>query len=126
MTRHFLNSAKPKSMTKEAKSIIQNEMKKYYADDIQNRKYGEDFIMNMKMDIDACPDCRDLNDWNKAKQLVNDGNFACYYSEQREMLNKIYGKENVDNWTGEKIHHTYSNLIGREYSSLLSRRKRKK
>jgi len=53
---------------------------------------------------------REKSDWTKSKELVNTGCFACYYSQQQRMLNKIYGKRNVDKWDGQKIHNTYGNF----------------
>lgn len=105
------------------KKIIRNEIKSYYGDDVQNRTYGRDFLMNMKEDAESCSAGRNTSDWNKGKELVNAGCFACYYSQQQKMLSKIYGKRNVDKWDGEKIHNTYGNLIGREYASMLRERK---
>lgn len=119
MARMFTSGFKPKSTTKKAKSIIRKEIKSYYGDDPENRTYGKNFLKNMKEDADAYSCGRGKSDWAKGKELVNAGCFACYYSQQQKMLNKIYGKKNVDKWDGEKIHNTYSNLIGREYASML-------
>lgn len=58
-------------------------------------------------------------DYNKARYLVDSGFYRCYYSDQAEFLSKIYGKENVAKWDGNKIHSTYSHLIAREYDSML-------
>ena len=125
MAKMFTSGFKPKSTTKKAKSIIRNEIKSYYGDDAQNRTYGKDYIKNMHEDAEVYSEGRGKSDWNKGKELVNAGCFACYYSQQRKMLDKIYGKRNVDKWDNDKIHHTYGNLIGREYSSMLREEKRK-
>lgn len=122
MSKMFSAGFKPKSTTKKAKSIIRNEIKNYYGDDPENYRYGKDFVMNMKEDAESYSCGRGLSDWGKGKELVNAGSFACYYSQQRVMLDKIYGKRNVDNWSGDKIHNTYGNLIGREYASMLRER----
>jgi len=115
----------PKSTSLKAKKIIHSEMKSYYGgDDYGNRK-SKDYIDNMKSDAEACCGHIPMSDWNKGKELVNSGCFACYYYQQRQMLNKIYGKRTVDKWDGHKIHETYGNLIGREYASELRKREKK-
>ena len=48
-----------------------------------------------------------------------------YDNEEDKMLNKIYGKKNVDKWDMEKRHNTYKHLIGREYSSMLEEKRKK-
>lgn len=122
MSKMFSAGFKPKSTTKKAKSIIRNEIKGYYGNDSKNRTYGRDFLKNMQEDADAYSEGRGKSDWNKGKELVNAGCFACYYNDQRKMLSKIYGKKNVDKWDGDKVHNTYGNLIGREYASMLKER----
>ena len=124
MARMFTSGFKPKSTTKKAKSIIRSEIKSYYGDDSENRTYGKNFLKNMKQDADAYSYGRGKSDWTKGKELVNAGCFACYYGQQQKMLNKIYGKRNVDKWDGQKIHNTYGNLIGREYASMLRESKK--
>lgn len=42
------------------------------------------------------------------------------------MLGKIYGKDNVKNWSGDKVHNTYKHLIGREYAAMLRERNKGK
>lgn len=125
--RNILKSKySPKSTTKKAKKVIQNEMKYYYGGDDYGNRASKDYIENMKRDAEACADNRSIyGDWNKGKELVNAGCFACYYSDQRKMLNKIYGKRTVDKWDGHKVHETYGNLIGREYASELRKRRKK-
>lgn len=123
MAQMFKKGFKPKSTTKEAKKIIRNEIKGYYGNDSENRTYGKDFLKNMQEDANSYSAGRGTSDWNKGKELVNAGCFACYYNDQRKMLSKIYGKRNVDNWSGEKVHNTYGNLIGREYAQMLKERR---
>ncbi len=118
----FTKGFKPKSTTKKAKSIIRSEIKGYYSPSM--RGGGKSTLANMKADADAYSYGRGKSDWTKGKELVNAGCFACYYSQQQKMLNKIYGKRNVDKWDGEKIHNTYGNLIGREYASMLRESKK--
>ena len=113
-----------RSNSNKAKKIIQSEIKAYYGADPKNRTYGKDYIRNMQQDANSSSKYGD--DWSKGKRLVNEGNFACYYDDQRKMLNKIYGKKNVDRWSNNKIHNTYGNLIAREYSSLLRKKKTNK
>lgn len=85
---------------------------------------GKSALLNMKEDAEACSAGKWISDWNKGKELVNSGCFACYYDDQRKMLSKIYGKKNVDKWDGQKVHNTYGNLIGREYASMLREKKK--
>ena len=47
--------------------------------------------------------------YQAGKKLVEGGNFACYYSQTDDMLNKIYGKKNVSKWSNEKkMEYIYS------------------
>lgn len=120
MSKMFSAGFKPKSTTKKAKSIIRGEIKSYYAP--SNCGYGRSALENMRGDANFYSAGRGTSDWNKGKELVNAGCFACYYNDQRKMLSKIYGKKNVDKWDGDKVHNTYGNLIGREYTSMLKER----
>ncbi|MGN0748168.1 MAG: hypothetical protein ACI4L1_00585 [Christensenellales bacterium] len=122
MPKMFTNGFKPKSTTKKAKSIIRGEIKSYYAP--CNCGYGRSALENMRADANSYSAGRGTTDWNKGKELVNAGCFACYYNDQRKMLSKIYGKKNVDKWDGDKVHNTYGNLIGREYASMLREKQR--
>lgn len=124
MAKMFSSGFKPKSTTKKAKEIIRGEIKSYYG--CRTRDYGvKSSVKAMEKDANAYSAGRGLSDWNKGKELVNAGCFACYYDDQRKMLSKIYGK-NVDKWDGLKVHNTYGNLIGREYASMLRESKKKK
>ncbi len=99
MPRIFTSGFKPKSTTKEAKSIIRKEMLSYFP----AKEYGVKTNLDaMKRDAEACSAGRGTSDWNKGKELVNAGCCACYYNDQKIMLSKIYGKKNVDNWTDKK------------------------
>ena len=113
-----------RSNSKKAKEIIRNEMKSYYGNDPDNYKYGRNYIKNMQEDANSA--FRSGDDRSKGKKLVDQGNFACYYDDQRKMLGKIYGKKNVEKWSTDKVHNTYGNLIGREYASLLKQSKKPK
>ena len=124
MSKMFTNGFKSKSTTKKAKSIIRGEIKSYYAP--SNCGYGRSALENMRGDANSYSAGRGTSDWNKGKELVNAGCFACYYDDQRKMLSKIYGKKNVDKWDGDKVHNTYGNLIGREYASMLREKQRAK
>ena len=115
-----------RSNSKKAKEIIKEEIKSTYGCDPQNRTYGKDYIRNMKEDADVHSYQYGANDFNKAKQLVKDGNFAVYTSDTDKMLGKIYGKENVKKWTANKKWQTYQNLIAREYVSELRKRNKRK
>lgn len=125
MAKMFTKGFKPKSTTKEAKKIIRDEIKNYYSP--SSRGGGNSTLENMKRDAESygkawrCPD----TDYHKGAGLVDGGSFACYYSDQDKMLAKIYGKENVAKWDGEKTHNTYKHLIGREYAAMLREREKK-
>ena len=122
MSKMFSSGFKPKSTTKKSKSIIRSEIRRYYGHG-REKEYGvKTPIEAMSKDANSYSEGRGKSDWNKGKELVNAGCFACYYNDQKQMLSKIYGKRNVDNWSGEKIHNTYGNLIGREYASMLRER----
>ena len=97
---------KPKSTTSKAKSLIRGEIKHRYSPSATG--YGRSTVTNMKHDAES--------GW---ANLVDSGNFRCYYDDQAKFLSKIYGKKNVDKWSGQKIHNTYKHLIGREYASMV-------
>lgn len=119
MAQMFTKGFKPKSTTKEAKKIIRKEIEKYYGHG-REKSYGvKSAVEAMQKDANSYSAGCGKSDWGKGKELVNAGCFACYYSDQRQMLSKIYGKRNVDKWDGTKIHDTYGNLIGREYALML-------
>lgn len=65
------------------------------------------------------------SDYYKGRHLVDTGNLACYYDDQRKMLRKIYGRQ-VEDWSGNKVHNTYAHLIGREYDRAIRAEKAKK
>ncbi len=123
MAQMFKKGFKPKSTTKEAKSIIRREIKAYYGNG-REKEYGvKSAVEVMQLDANSYSAGRGTSDWNKGRELVNAGCFACYYDDQRKMLSKIYGKRNVDKWSGDKVHNTYGNLIGREYAQMLKERR---
>ena len=116
---------KSRSTTKEAKQVIRNEIKAYF----NPREYGvRSTVDAMKKDAEAYNADRRgrVSDYEKGAALVDAGSLACYYSDQKEMLGKIYGKDNVKNWDGDKIHSTYKHLIGREYNAMLTEQEQKK
>ena len=124
MTRMFRKGFKPKSTTKAAKSIIRNEMDGYYSPESRPDYGGKSTIENMTIDGNSATDGDYMyrgyvSPYRKAAALVDGGCFACYYSQQSKMLGKIYGQENVESWTGHKIHSTYRHLIGREYAAMI-------
>lgn len=126
MAKMFSKGFKPKSTTKVAKNIIRSEIKSYYTD----KQFGnsKDWLKGMNIDANNynCGDSdkRRYSDYQKGAGLVDAGCFACYYNDQRKMLGKIYGKQNVDSWPNNKVHNTYKHLIGREYNSMLIERKK--
>ena len=125
MAKMFSSGFKPKSTTKEAKSIIRREINSYYGHG-RERDYGvKTSLEAMSIDANSYSAGRGTSDWNKGRELVNAGCFACYYDDQKVMLSKIYGKKNVDKWDCQKVHETYSNLIGREYASMLREKNKK-
>lgn len=128
MAKMFTSGFKPKSTTKEAKKIIRAEINSYYSP--KNRGYGSSTLANMKSAADSYDggflSRYPKSDYTKGAGLVDAGCFACYYSDQMEMLGKIYGRENVEKWSGDKIHNTYKHLIGREYNQMLQEQAKKK
>ena len=112
------------SNSKKVKSLIRGEIRSFYAP--SQRGGGKSTLSNMKADADAYSAGRGKSDWAKGRELVNGGCFRCYYSDQAKFLSKIYGKKKVDTWDGEKIHNTYSNLIGREYAAMIRENSKKK
>jgi hypothetical protein len=114
MPKMFTKGFKPKSTTTKAKKIIRAEIKDHYADN------GKQWLNAVKRDAEAAYDPHTPNTaYHKGANLVQGGSFACYYSDQKQMLGKIYGKENVAKWNGEKTHSTYKHLIGREYAAMV-------
>ena len=127
MAGMFKKGFKPKSTTKVAKRYIRNEMLSRFGND-----YGYDDrrtrLQRMKAQADSAnggTNSRYVSDYNKAKYLVDGGFYRCYYSDQAKFLARIYGKKNVENWDGNKIHGTYSHLIAREYESALREQRKK-
>ena len=127
MAKMFSSGFKPKSTTKAAKGIIRSEIKHYYSP--SRKGGGRSALANMQRDADAYDggflSRYPKTDYTKGAGLVQAGCFACYFSDQRVMLGKIYGKDNVEKWSGDKVHETYKHLIGREYEAMLNEQKRK-
>lgn len=126
---------KPKATTKrtinsnstKAKNIVRAEIRNYY----KPHEYGvRSTVDAVKKDADAYNNNRSAKvrqtNYQKGAGLVDAGCFACYHSQQRVMLGKIYGKKKVETWDGEKVHNTYKHLIGREYESMLNEKRKKK
>ncbi|MCR5462027.1 MAG: hypothetical protein K6E87_03055 [bacterium] len=119
-----------RSNTKKAKSLIRGEIKSFYGPKATGERISS--LKAMKRDADAYNADKPRNsrykpsDYRKGRALVDAGSFRCYYSDQAKFLSKIYGKKNVEKWEGEKIHNTYSHLIGREYDSMLREKKKRK
>lgn len=116
---------KSRSTTAEAKKVIREEIKGYF----NPREYGvRSTVDAMKKDADAynCGRRGWATEYEKGTALVDAGCLAIYYDQQKVMLGKIYGKDNVKNWDGDKIHSTYKHLIGREYNAMLTEQEQKK
>lgn len=109
-----------KSNTKKAKNIIRSEIRHYYSPSYKGE--GRSALDNMKRDADAYDgdylSRYPKSDYTKGAGLVDSGFFACSCDDQRVMLGKIYGKDNVKNWSGDKVYNTYKHLIGREYDAM--------
>ena len=104
MAQMFTKGFKPKSTTKKAKQIIRNEIFNYYGYG-REKEYGvKSAVEAMSKDANSYSAGYGKSDWGKGKEFVNAGCFACYYSDQKQMLSKIYGKRNVDKWDGNKVH----------------------
>ena len=126
----MLKNKRINSNSKKAKNLIRAEIRSFYGPSATGENITS--IRAMKRDADAYNADEPRNsrykpsDYKKGRALVDAGSFRCYYSDQAKFLSKIYGKKNVDNWPGMKIHNTYAHLIGREYDSMLRKNKRKK
>lgn len=127
MAKMFTSGFRPKSTTTKAKNIIRSEIRGYYSPSFKGE--GRSALDNMKRDADAYDggylSRYPKSDYTKGAVLVDGGCFACYYDDQRVMLGKIYGKDNVKNWSGDKVHNTYKHLIGREYAAMLRERNKR-
>ena len=123
----FVQKGQQRSTTKKAKEIIRKEIKTFYSPKYKGG--GKSALSNMKLDADAynCGDHQRYkhSDQQKGASLVDGGCFACYYSDQAKMLEKIYGKDKVKTWDGNKIHAVYRGLIGREYGAMLREQEKK-
>lgn len=127
----FSKGFQPKSTNKKAKQLIRNEALSRFTKDFGwDNDGGRTLLDRMKNQADSAngglPDWKHTSDYNKARYLVDGGYYRCYYDDQAEFLSKIYGKENVANWDGNKIHNTYAHLIAREYAAMLSEREKGK
>lgn len=126
-------SATPKkrvsSTSKKAKNAIRAEIRAYFAPSIREFEGAKSALDGMKYQADFA-NCgysnkRRFSDYQKAAYLVDGGDFACYYNDQRVMLGKIYGKKKVEEWSGDKVHETYKHLIAREYDAMLREREKR-
>lgn len=108
-----------------ARRIIRGEIRSYF--DPKEYTGARSSLDAMKQDAEAASVGIHAFDSNYAKgaNLVQVGGLAIYYDDQRKMLRKIYGNK-VDDWSGDKVHNTYKNLIGREYSKMLNEREKAK
>ncbi|MFA6755630.1 MAG: hypothetical protein WCR97_03890 [Bacilli bacterium] len=120
----FGNKYKSKSTTKKAKGIIRNEIKSFFGYGMTGSHVSSIKAMHDDAENYAGRKAPYLSDWSKGKELVNGGCFRCYYDDQRKFLNRIYGKKQVSKWSDDKVFNTYGNLIGREYSQMLNKRKK--
>jgi len=117
-----------KSTSKKAKEIIRSEIRAYY--NPKRKGGGRSSLENMKKAanhynggyISRYP----KSDYTKGAALVDAAAFAIGRHNQAVMLDKIYGKDNVNNWDNDKIHNTYKHLIGREYDSMLRKKEKAK
>lgn len=108
-----------------AKKIIRDEIRTHF----KPHDYGvRSTVDAMKKCADDCNRNRgwDKTNYKKGAALVDAGKLAYAQENQRVMLGKIYGKEKVKNWEGDKVHDAYKHLIGREYSAMLSEKEEKK
>lgn len=121
----FTSGFRPKSNTKKAKNIIRKEMLSYF----DPKEYGtKTRLAAMKKDADSgnggVYGNRKATDYQKGAYLVDAGCLAIW--DQYKMLGKIYGKNNVKNWTNDKKHNVYKHLIGREFASMLKEKRKRK
>lgn len=115
-----------KSTTKRAKGMIRNEALTAFSIDLgYDEAYGRTRLDRMQHQAENTYPFERGTNYQKGKQLVDDGFFRVYYRDQAEFLKKIYGKK-VEGWSGKKIHATYSHLIAREYDAMIREKKTKK
>lgn len=113
------------SATKEARKIVRDEIKSYFAP--SQTGYGKSTLDNMKEAAESAADPRyHVTDWAKGANLAQVGCFAIDFVDEQKMLEKLFGKQTVEKWNDDKIHNTYKNLIGKEYSIMLKERESKK
>ena len=120
--------AKIHSKSNKAKKIIRDEMLSYFP----AREYGTRSRLDaMKKDADAGnaglgypsgKNRKNASNYDKAAHLVDSASLAIW--DQDRMLGKIYGKDNVKNWSNNKKHETYKHLVTREYSAMIEERER--
>lgn len=113
-------ASKISSTSKEAKKLIRAEIQHYYSP--ARKGGGKSALDNMQQAANSYSEGKGKSDWGKGAALVDAGCFAVW--EQVDLLGKIYGKEEVQNWDYDKRHNTYRSLIGREYAAMLEERKK--
>lgn len=94
-----------------AKKIIRDEIKSYDWNAKRLKKQIDDFMTYPRHS-------RPASAYQAGKKLVEGGCFACYYNQCDDMLNKIYGKDNVKKWNDQKKWDTYMHLVSREISNV--------
>lgn len=98
-----------KSTSSKAKKIIRDEIRN---EGWNARKLKSQINVFKSYDRDVS------NYYSGGRKLVNEGNFACYYSQTDKMLGKIYGKQNVASWSNQKKWNTYTHLLSREINDI--------
>ena len=106
-----------KSNTKKAKEIIRQEIRWCFAPKV--RGYGKSSLDNMRAAANSAS--HDIPKWRRSNYTdalrVVDGAYM-NIATQGDMLGKIYGKEKVEKWDGEKRHEVYRHLVAREYDAM--------
>lgn len=109
------------------RALIQNEIRTFYGP--SKTGVRKTAIKSMQADAEAYNGGHSmrvrLTNQQKGSGLVDAGCFRVYYDDQANFLKKIFGKQ-VDNWSGDRIHKTYANLIGHEYSKMIAQKPAKR
>ena len=111
-------ASKPvRSNTKKAKEIIRQEIRWCFAPKV--RGYGKSSLDNMREAANSAS--HDIPKWKRNNYTdalrVVDGAYM-NIATQGDMLGKIYGKDKVKKWDGEKRHEVYRHLVAREYDAM--------
>ncbi len=112
---------KKSSTTKKAKNVIRNELLHYYPKEDYRTKTRFDAV-NKEVKGLKGKERGIYTDYQAVKYMGDGGCFACYYSDQNKMLEKVYGKKGMEAIANKgKTHEVYTHLLAREFSDMKSK-----